>query len=167
MSKGIEAIKEAIKRDISEDENCFNENGCPKTRTKCFHKYCDKFQWIMERAEHYADKLGCTKEEIIDKWEKGRNYWYMNYYQDSRMPLIEGCKVFETKEELLDSIGKDGFRCPKCEGISKDPYTCSCEDCDWKSYGLFGTLGKGVDLVIKSTLDQDHIFMPVVWEASK
>jgi hypothetical protein len=55
--------------------------------SKCYHKYCDKYKWVIERAKHYAQKTGIPYEEIIEIWEEDRSYWYMNYYQDCNQPL--------------------------------------------------------------------------------
>jgi hypothetical protein len=37
--------------------------------------------------------------------------------------------------------------------------------CDWKAYGLFGTLGKGISVFVKKEIRIETIFMPVSWEA--
>lgn len=89
MKKGIESLKAAVMQDCQKGENCFSENGCTKQRyvdlpqdnpallemgfktkcvanTKCFHDYCGKYKWILERAAHYAEKTGKTVEEIKD-----------------------------------------------------------------------------------------------------
>ena len=109
MEKGIKSFKEAVLQDTKAGENCFNENGCdhefyrivpqdnPKLMkysktscihvSKCSHKYCDKYKWVLERAQAYADKTGKTPEEVIAIWEKNRSYWYMNYYQEGKQPL--------------------------------------------------------------------------------
>ena len=36
--------------------------------------------------------------------------------------------------------------------------------CNWKSYGLFGTLNKGITVVVKEDLQSVEIFMPIAWE---
>lgn len=110
MKKGIESLKAAVLRDTERYENCFNENGCDHEFTrmvpeddpaliamditqscrrvsKCSHKYCDKYKWVIDRAKHYAEKTGKPYEEIIEIWESNRTYWYMNYYQDCQQPL--------------------------------------------------------------------------------
>lgn len=139
-----------------------------------WHNYRGKLAWAIERAKHYAEKTGLTPESILDAWEAKRNYWYMNYYQDSSQPEIQGDKVriFETVSEMLESIGENGFRCPACEGVSKSPYKCTTgikkdgKPCDWKVYGLFGHLGKGVSVFVKEKVAGESIFMPVAWESS-
>lgn len=137
-----------------------------------FHDYRAKLAWIVARTKHYAEKTGLTAEAILDAWEKDRTYWYMNYYQESQQPEIKGnARVFETVEDLRKSIGNAGFRCPACGGVSKSPYTCDTgknmspgKVCDWKSWGLLGTMGKGASVYVKSELRGSNIFMPVAWE---
>lgn len=127
-NKGIESLKDAVLKDTRQYNNCFNENGCdhefhrivPETNqnliemgcitkcisvSKCSHKYCDKYKWVIERAKHYANKTGKSFEEIIEIWEKNRTYWYMNYYQDNKQPLIPTYnyydeKIAKTKERI-------------------------------------------------------------------
>lgn len=36
--------------------------------------------------------------------------------------------------------------------------------CDWKVYGLFKDLGKGVFVYCKNEIRGERIFMPVEWE---
>lgn len=143
------------------------------------HRYDDKLTWAIERAKHYAQKTGIPACDILNAWEERRSYWYMNWYQESNQPEIKGDKVrvFDTKEALRDAIGESGFRCPACGGISTDPYTCNtgievepakkkkpAKICDWKSWGLFGTMGKGAYVFVKSELRGQEIFMPIAWE---
>jgi hypothetical protein len=138
-----------------------------------FHDYAGKLQWIIDRAEHYAEKTGLEAGAILNAWESGRRYWYMNYYQDCNQPLIQFDKVrvFETQDELLNSIGSPSFRCPACNGISTNPYECDSGQemskgklCDWKVYGLFSDLGKGAYVFVKDKCAGERIFMPVAWE---
>jgi hypothetical protein len=132
-----------------------------------FHNYRGKLEWILARAKHYAEKTGLSATDILDAWEKNRDYWYMNYYQDSKQPEIKGddVRVFDTVEELRSAIGDREFRCPACGGVSSDPYKCNASDkCDWKSYGLFGAIGKGAYVFVKSELRGQELFMPVAWE---
>lgn len=144
-----------------------------------FHDYFAKVAWVVERAEHYAEKTGLAASAILDAWETNRDYWYMNYYQESNQPRLGGerVRVFETKDDLLTAVGKLGFRCPKCNGVSTSPYVCDSGEttndfaagrgqivCDWKVYGLFSDLGRGVHVFVKSEMRGSLIFMPVAWE---
>lgn len=151
---GIEKLRKAVDKDLKESS---------------LHDYESKYQWILKRADHYAEMFNATRDEIIEKWEEDRSYWYMNYYQDSNQPLLSGgsIKVFSTTSEALDSFEDKGFRCPKCAGVSKDPYECSEESCDWKSYGVFGTMGKGVYVAVKEKLMVTEIFKPIAWEGGE
>lgn len=136
-------------------------------------------EFAVERAKHYEEKTGIPAGDMLTSWESHRSYWYMNYYQDCNQPLIEGdsVRVFDTVDDLRDAIGKDGFRCPKCKGVSRDPYECDsgvkvqllnsggkAEPCNWKVYGLFRDLGKGVFVFVKSELRGQNIFKPIAWE---
>lgn len=134
-----------------------------------FHNYGAKVAWVVERARHYAEKTGLAAEVILDAWEERRSYWYMNYYQESQQPLIEGdqVRVFESVADLMGSIGEAGFRCPACGEVSKSPYECDAGGvCDWKVYGLFGHMGKGVTVFVKEKVRADSLFMPVAWEVA-
>jgi hypothetical protein len=96
----------------------------------------------------------------------------MNYYQDGKQPEIKGDRIrtFESVQKMFESIGTHKFRCPACGGISSNPYECNSEikikgkKCDWKVYGLFGDLGKGVFVYCKKELRGETIFMPLSWE---
>jgi len=142
--------------------------------TKC-HDYRGKLAWVIERAKHYAEITGLEASDILDSWEKKRDYWYMNYYQDCNQPKLSSDKgrVFETQEDLLLSIGKPEFRCPMCGGISSSPYECNSgkemekgKVCDWKVYGLFKDLGKGVFVFAKDKMIGQTIFKPIAWEVT-
>ena len=197
MNKGYESLMKSVKNDCDGEEGCFNPNGCDhefyryepakgsdkrftdtvcRSISKCTHKYCDTFKWIIDRAKHYEEKTGISWEEILDSWEENRSYWYMNYYQEANQPKIEGDKVrvFNTIEDLHEAIGDKGFRCPSCGGITTNPYECNSglemakgKTCNWKVYGLFGGLGKEVFVYVKEKVHGNKIFMPVAWEENK
>jgi hypothetical protein len=185
-TKGKQSLIEAVQRDCEKGENCFNENGCTKERfknfpetdpslikmgfktkcisqTKCFHDYCGKYKWIMERAQHYALKTGKTVDEILEVWENDRTYWYMNYYQECNQPLLEGENIImyddwikELKHRFGDDAKKWAFVCPACGNIqtcqdfidlkiespeSKVYFNCigrytKTSGCDWSIGGL-------------------------------
>lgn len=164
MGNGYEKLSEAVKADCSKGGGTFHPEGCVQCGGKCFHRYCDKFKWVTDRAKSYGEATGLNWEEILDSWEEDRGYWYMNYYQDSNQPEIKGGKVrvFNTLEEFRNVIGDMKFRCPSCSKVTADPY--ECKSCGWKVYGFLGDLGKGVFVYIKEKLKGENIFMPISWE---
>ena len=191
INKGLDSLLKSILHDLKEhscreckffSDDCLNKmkNYATNGGTLCEHncEYCGKFKWVVDRAKHYAEKTGLTFDEILKGWEEKRNYWYMNYYQDCNQPeLKEGTRVFDTIQDLLTSIGKEGFRCPCCGGISKNAYECDSglevtrdgkkTTCNWKAYGLFGCLGKGAYVYVKEKLAGENLFMPIAWEEKK
>lgn len=162
---GYKSLRAAVDKDYAKDRT-YQDGGRP------FHDYDAKFQWAISRAESYGKALSLPPHEILDAWETARDYWYMNYYQDAKQPELEGgtVRVFETVEDLKASLEGPRFRCPWCGGISSDAYVCDSGEerdgkvCDWKAYGLFGTLGKGAFVYVKEKLSGQSIFMPVAWE---
>ncbi|PWE48443.1 hypothetical protein DEM26_18010 [Thioclava sp. NG1] len=162
---GYKSLRAAVDKDYAKDRY-YQKGGRP------FHDYQAKFDWTVERAKHYGDALGMDPADVLNAWEKGRDYWYMNYYQDANQPKIDAdhVRVFDTVAQLKESIGSPRFRCPACGGISSDAYTCDSgieregKPCDWKAYGLFGALGKGTFVYVKEKLAVQSIFMPVAWE---
>ena len=188
-SKGYQSLLKTVKSDCKEGQDCFNENGCDHEYTrmekrdgdtcehcysvsKCFHKYCDTFKWIIDRAKHYAKKTGLSAGDILDSWEEQRDYSWNNYYQECNQPEIKGdnVRVFETREDFQFSLEDKGFRCPSCNHISQSHSDCDSgkemtkgKICDWKSYGFFGTAGKGITVFIKETFALVEIFMPIAW----
>ncbi len=136
-------------------------------------RFSTTLEWIRKRVEHYSDILGFTQVELLEAFEKKRTYWSANYYQDSNFPLLDDkIKIFETLSELIAAIPSKQFICPACNQIQSSPYECksghkytSGKVCDWKSYGLFGTAGKGFRFTIKESFLEkpmvDDIFMPI------
>lgn len=162
--KTIQNGYESLKAAVEVDRNKYtNDSG-----------YQKKFDWVIDRAKHYGEKLDLDWQDVLTSWENDRSYWYMNYYQDSNQPEIKGEKVrtFESVQSMLESIGEKKFRCPSCSGVSTDPYECNSgkgmskgKICDWKVYGLFGDLGKGIFVFCKDKLRGETIFLPLSWEA--
>lgn len=130
---------------------------------------------ITEICEHYAERFDVDPVKIFGILEERRTYSYPNYYQWAKFPRLDDVVVCETMEELKVKImPKQGFRCPACGGVSKDPYECDTgiqkdgEPCNWKSYGLFRTMGKGLRVIVKDTFLEnpvvDEIFFPIALE---
>lgn len=124
-------------------------------------------RFIRNMIKNYSAILGYSEADILRKIEGRRDYWSANYYQAANFPKLENVKVFETVKELQQTFPSHKFVCPACNGISTDPNTCNSgkemskgKICDWKSYGLFGTFGKGYRFVVK----EDFLNRPVVYE---
>ena len=167
-SVGYKSLLAAVEQQEADEAVYFEKHK------RYFHDYRKKFDWVIDRARHYAAVTGLDTGDILGSWEKSRSYWFMNYYQEANQPLLEGSgkiRIFETTDDLMTAIGDAGFRCPRCGGISTNPYECnSGEDmepglrCDWKVYGLLTDLGKGVFIFVKDKLRGQKIFMPLAWE---
>ena len=160
--EGYKRLRAAVEKDV---ELCY------RTRNE-EEKH---FSWVIERALHYAEKTWLEAGDILDAWEKDRDYWHINYYQEANQPLIKGdnVRVFEDIEEFRASLKGFGFRCPSCGGISGNPHVCDSgitnkygKQCGWKSYGLLGALVKGVYIYLKSEFRGYEIFAPVAWEVT-
>lgn len=129
--------------------------------------------YLRVKLAEYSEVLNIPQEEILKSWENDRSYSAINYYQEANQPKLEFGKaeIFETTEELIEAIGNREFRCPCCDGVSTDAYECnsglkttSGKTCDWKVFGLFGDMGKGVFIYIKDKLKGQTIFKPISWE---
>lgn len=108
-------------------------------------------QFIEDLTDEYSKAFEMTKEEVLISMESQRVCSSTNHYQRARFPSLDKVIVFEKNEDFLKKFPSKKFRCPSCEGISTNPDVCNSglelspgETCDWKAYGLFGTLGKGV-----------------------
>ena len=178
IERGYDSLLKGVKEDCEKGQNCFNETGCNKTEnSKCFHKYCNTFKWAIDRAKHYSEKTGLDWKDILKGWEQQRGYWYMNFYQEANLPEIkaENVIVVESKEDYLKKFPAKKFICPYCKGISTDPNECNSgiavellngkkktkEICNWKSYGLFGTMGGGIHIFLKDSCKIIEIFKPI------
>lgn len=131
--------------------------------------------FLRKMLPQYAEKLGLTPEEVLRALEGKRDYCCVNYYQEANFPNLDGVRVFETQAELKAAVPSMKFRCSSCNELSSNPYRCNTgakrkdgSVCDWKSYGLFGTLGKGFRFTIREGFLEnprvDDIFMPVEFE---
>lgn len=129
--------------------------------------------YLRNKLEEYSSVLRIPQEEILKSWEEDRTYSAINYYQEANQPALksEDVKVFDSLKDLTESLSEHKFRCPSCNGVSTNPYECNSGEkmsigiiCDWKIYGLFGDLGKGVYIYVKDKLKGENIFMPLSWE---
>jgi len=124
-------------------------------------------QALLDRVlPEYSAALGITQDEVLAAIEAKRDVTAPNYYQDANFPKLDGVRVFDTPAALNAAIPSGKFICPSCGGHSTDAFKCNAgtirdgKPCDWKAYGLFGTMGKGLRLIVKS----DFLAMPRVHE---
>ena len=132
---------------------------------------------IADVCDEYSKAFGMTPAEIFESIEAQRDYWAVNYYQRANFPSLDGVTIYEDEDHLRRVIDGRGFRCPRCKGVTQDPYVCkSGEDmepgkpCDWKSFGLFGCLDGGHTVLMRSKFPEfvqpQTIFMPVALEST-
>ncbi len=127
--------------------------------------------FIRNMTKNYSEVLGYSEYEILKAIESKRTYSAANYYQLSKFPILDNrVKIFATTTELLETTKNTKFICPACKKVQLSPYACTDKDCDWKSYGLLGTLDRGFRFTIKdSFLDTpmiDDCFLPVAFADS-
>ena len=133
-------------------------------------------KFVEAMVENYSKVLGMDKLEVLRTIETNRDYSAPNYYQEANFPKLDSSQVmiFKNKEEFFERFPSHQFVCPACEGISTDPYECNSGEfmdkkekkiCNWKAYGLFGTLGKGIQILFRDNFFEcpkpSSIFKPI------
>lgn len=93
QSKGYKSLKEAYIRDCKEAGKEKN----PMRNKAEFYKH---FQWVIARCLHYASKQNRQPWDVLDEWESGRSYWWLNYYQDCRQPKIRQESISKTEKGI-------------------------------------------------------------------
>lgn len=129
--------------------------------------------FVRTMLAEYSAALGVSQDDLLKAIESRRRYFCCNFYQRSNWPSLENVRIFANLKELQASLGPPvKFRCPACNEASTSPYECNSgaklsdgKTCDWKSWGLFGTMGKGLRIAIRAGfLDHpkvEEIFMPI------
>ncbi|HAU6298003.1 TPA: hypothetical protein JD836_14945 [Citrobacter freundii] len=137
---------------------------------------CDTLEaFLLERVPHYAKHLNYTSLEILEAMEEMRHITAPNFYQENTFPRLDANAVYILRDlaHYKQIVGVKGFRCPACGEISlTNPYEChevkDGKQCNWKAYGLFGTMGKGLRVLLRDQFLTDpsvaEIFMPVALE---
>ena len=132
---------------------------------------------IADVCEEYSKAFNMTPDEIFESIEAQRDYWAVNYYQRANFPSLDGVTIYEDENHLRNVIDDKGFRCPRCKGVTQDPYVCKSgaemepgQPCDWKSFGLFGCLEGGHTALMRSKFPEfvqpQTIFMPIALEST-
>lgn len=135
-------------------------------------------------VQTYSKLLNLEPDNVLASLERNRDKPPSRYYSDASYPSkTDDIIVFENEEDLEKRAQPEkGFRCPHCKGVSKHPYICDTgiklvlmnsngkkKPCNWKAFGLFGTLGKGMTFTIKDGWLKDKpfiddSFMPIAME---
>lgn len=92
---GYRSLKQAYIRDVDKA----SREKHPMREKAVFLK---QFQWVINRAKHYAHHTGKHIEEILFEWESKRDYWWLNYYQNGRQPKFHS--------NSLEPMGRNGLR---------------------------------------------------------
>ena len=100
-SPGYISLKRAYMHDVKKDGDTKVRLGRSPMRSK--ETLYAKFQWVIKRAQHYAHATGEPIEKVLNRWEAGRDYWWLNYYQEARQPKIP-------KGPKLPNMGLQGLR---------------------------------------------------------
>ena len=131
---------------------------------------------LSEELPRYASLLGYSEKEILMAWEKARNVNCVNWYQKANFPDLGEVIVLDSLQQFQEKFPSHKSTCPMCGGLSTDYYACNSGKevvldgkkttvCNWKVYGLFRDMGKGVSLLIKEAfLDHpvpERIFKPI------
>jgi len=115
------------------------------------HRFTDTLFFIDKMAGNFSEKLGYTKADILEAFEKRRVSWSANYYQKSSIPfLTDSSEIYETIEDFRKNIDAEkGFRCGSCGKISTgDNAEIECSECHYKIYG-FLTVGNHYEFVVR------------------
>jgi len=129
-------------------------------------------QALLDRVlPEYSAVLGLTPDEVLAAIEAKRNVTAPNYYQDANFPRLDDVTVLESLEAFAAAYPSGKYVCPACGGHSTNYSACNTgierdgKVCNWKAYGLFGTMGKGMRVIVKPTFLEHprvhEIFIPV------
>lgn len=85
QSDGYKSLKAAYERDVQDAHKELQRGRRPMRDKQEFRKL---FDWVISRAIHYAYHKQTTVDVILNQWEADRDYWWLNYYQESRQPWL-------------------------------------------------------------------------------
>lgn len=127
--------------------------------------------FLANKLAEYSQVLGETEANLLEAIEKHRTYSAVNYYQEANFPSLQGVTLIDDVADFKRRFPSGKYTCPMCAGESTDPYNCNSgkivdsKPCNWKAYGLFGTMGKGLRIALRNRFLEhpkvDEIFAPV------
>ena len=85
QSDGYKSLKAAYERDVQDAHKTAQRGHRPMRNKQEFRKL---FDWVIARATHYAYHKQTTVDVILNQWEARRDYWWLNYYQESNQPWL-------------------------------------------------------------------------------
>ena len=135
--------------------------------------------FLRKMLSGYSSVLGISQSDLLAAFESRRDYSAINYYQAANFPDLSGVVLLENLAEFKQRYPSHKYRCPSCGGESTNPYECNTGlsvgkgkkaiTCDWKAYGLFGTVGKGMRVAFRDGFLEhgkiEEIFMPIEVES--
>lgn len=62
-----------------------------------------RFQWVINRAKHYAVRLDKSLEEVLNEWESKRDCWWFGYYQETNQPKLPSGKPRNVRQMKPES----------------------------------------------------------------
>lgn len=111
QSVGYRSLKKAYIKDVVDAA----KHKHPMRKKQEFLKL---FGWVIARAKHYSVRTGATFESVLEHMEKGRDYWWLNYYQGSRQPKLPSGKPRNVKPANAETYyRKDSKRCKYAPGL--------------------------------------------------
>lgn len=80
---GYKSLKAAYIRDVKDAADDVARGRRPMRDKAVFLRH---FNWVINRAKHYAHRTGKSIEDILNEWEEKRTDWWLNCYQNCRQP---------------------------------------------------------------------------------
>lgn len=88
---GYISLKGAYKKDLEKSERERRRSFALRKKKE----FLTLFNWVINRAKHYAHVEGVGINVILDRWEKDRDYWWLNYYRDAYQPKLKNTYVIK------------------------------------------------------------------------
>lgn len=85
-SPGYKSLKAAYIDSVQDSEKFSRKHNRNAMRVK--KEYLDRFNWIINRAKHYAHIQGVTLDIILNQLEEKRQYGWFNYYDNYNQPKV-------------------------------------------------------------------------------